>query len=212
MQGPVGTHHRKFFRRSPTLRPARARRPRPPSGRLRRPSRRCPDVPGPDLAPGNGGSDRELPHIPLHHAGRGPADRTGGECAPGEPSTIRPLRRPPPRHRRRPPPQPHRRTGAGGPVLLRPGRSQLLARRRCDRRTASIATRAPSGGPCAGSRTSGYLRREFTRANPTGRLIHLTCKEPDWPRPVPAPTPVRGAWEGRAPAHGGRAPAPPTET
>ena len=37
----------------------------------------------------------------------------------------------------------------------------------------------------------GYIRREFTRANPTGRLIHLTCKEPDWPRPVPAPTPER---------------------
>ena len=39
----------------------------------------------------------------------------------------------------------------------------------------------------------GYIRREFTRANPTGRLIHLTCKEPDWPRPVPAPTPERRA-------------------
>ena len=55
----------------------------------------------------------------------------------------------------------------------------------------------------------GYIRREFTRANPTGRLIHLTCKEPDWPRPVPAPTPERrrtggssaGARGGRAPAH-----------
>ncbi|MBV8608996.1 MAG: helix-turn-helix domain-containing protein, partial [Singulisphaera sp.] len=54
----------------------------------------------------------------------------------------------------------------------------------------------------------GYLRREFTRANPTGRLIHLTCKEPDWPRPVPASPPerrrVRGASAG---ARGGRAPA-----
>src|SRR5512135_3392537 len=58
----------------------------------------------------------------------------------------------------------------------------------------------------------GYLRREFTRENPTGRLIHLTCKEPDWPRPVPAPTPVRrrtggssaGARGGRAPAHADR--------
>ena len=32
----------------------------------------------------------------------------------------------------------------------------------------------------------GYIRREFvqaTPANPTGRLIHLTCTEPDWPRP-----------------------------
>ena len=49
----------------------------------------------------------------------------------------------------------------------------------------------------------GYIRREFTRANPTGRLIHLTCKEPDWPRPVPAPTPDAPAHGGRAPAHGG---------
>jgi hypothetical protein len=37
----------------------------------------------------------------------------------------------------------------------------------------------------------GYLRREVTRENHTGRLIHLTCKEPDWPRPVPVPTPER---------------------
>ena len=44
----------------------------------------------------------------------------------------------------------------------------------------------------------GYLHREFlppSPANPTGRLIHMTCMEPDWPRPnqttAPAPTPAR---------------------
>ncbi|MBV8316025.1 MAG: helix-turn-helix domain-containing protein, partial [Planctomycetaceae bacterium] len=47
----------------------------------------------------------------------------------------------------------------------------------------------------------GYIRREFvpaTPANPTGRLISLTFREPDWPRPTPdlparrcAPTPER---------------------
>jgi DNA-binding MarR family transcriptional regulator len=40
----------------------------------------------------------------------------------------------------------------------------------------------------------GYIRREFvqaTPANPTGRLIHLTCTEPDWPRPEMVPTPER---------------------
>ncbi|MBV8557383.1 MAG: helix-turn-helix domain-containing protein, partial [Planctomycetaceae bacterium] len=47
----------------------------------------------------------------------------------------------------------------------------------------------------------GYIRREFlpaTPANPTGRLISLTFREPDWPRPTPdlserrcAPAPER---------------------
>jgi hypothetical protein len=47
----------------------------------------------------------------------------------------------------------------------------------------------------------GYIRREFvpaTPANPTGRLISMTFREPDWPRPTPdlpehrcAPTPER---------------------
>jgi DNA-binding MarR family transcriptional regulator len=34
----------------------------------------------------------------------------------------------------------------------------------------------------------GYIRRVPTRENLTGRLIHLACKEPDWPRPIPTPT------------------------
>jgi len=55
----------------------------------------------------------------------------------------------------------------------------------------------------------GYIRREPSRENPTGRLIHLTCREPDWKRPRQAPVPARrrtgrssaGARGGRAPAH-----------
>ena len=55
----------------------------------------------------------------------------------------------------------------------------------------------------------GYIRREPSWENPTGRLIHLTCREPDWERPRQAPVPVRrrtggssaGARGGRAPAH-----------
>ena len=39
-----------------------------------------------------------------------------------------------------------------------------------------------------------YIRREPSWGNPTGRLIHLTCREPDWERPRQAPVP--------APAHG----------
>ena len=42
----------------------------------------------------------------------------------------------------------------------------------------------------------GYIRREPSRENPTGRLIHLTCREPDWERPRQAPVPG-------ATAHGG---------
>ena len=55
----------------------------------------------------------------------------------------------------------------------------------------------------------GYIRRQLSWENPTGRLIHLTCREPDWERPRQAPVPVRrrtggssaGARGGRAPAH-----------
>jgi len=55
----------------------------------------------------------------------------------------------------------------------------------------------------------GYIRREPSRENPTGRLIRLTCREPDWKRPQQAPVPARrrtgglsaGARGGRAPAH-----------
>ena len=73
----------------------------------------------------------------------------------------------------------------------------------------------------------GYLHREFlppSPANPTGRLIHMTCMEPDWPRPnqttAPAPTPAHGAHPHPAPAHrwvrasaqGGRAQRTPKKT
>src|SRR5512135_389301 len=57
MQGSVPLHHRKFFRRSPTLRPARARRPRPTARRAADgPRRRGADVPGPDSRRGTGGA------------------------------------------------------------------------------------------------------------------------------------------------------------
>ena len=37
----------------------------------------------------------------------------------------------------------------------------------------------------------GYIRRQPSRENPTGRLIHLTCREPDWERPPQTSTPKR---------------------
>src|SRR5512135_1813462 len=64
-----------------------------------RPSPAPPPSSRPGYAPGNGGSDRELPYNQFHHAGRGPADRMGEECAPtprpGNQDPT-PLRRPPP--------------------------------------------------------------------------------------------------------------------
>ena len=46
----------------------------------------------------------------------------------------------------------------------------------------------------------GYIRRQPSWENPTGRLIHLTCREPDWERPrqVPVPAPAHGGIERRA--------------
>ena len=48
----------------------------------------------------------------------------------------------------------------------------------------------------------GYIRREPSRENPTGRLIHLTCREPDWERPRQAPVPAP-ARRGSSAARGG---------
>jgi hypothetical protein len=54
----------------------------------------------------------------------------------------------------------------------------------------------------------GYIRRQPSRQNPTGRLIHLTCREPDWERPRQAPAPARRRTGGlSAGARGDRAPA-----
>ena len=53
----------------------------------------------------------------------------------------------------------------------------------------------------------GYIRREPSRENPTGRLIHLTCREPDWERPRQAPVPSAGARGIERRRAGGSAPA-----
>ena len=141
----------------PTLRPARARRPRPtPRRAADGPRRRRPDVPGPDSTPGNGGSDRELPHNPVHHAGRGPADRTGGECAPGDPIPHQyPLRRHPPRHRRRPQALARPTCGCWRPSSTSPGPTPAAGPATTRSPPGSIATRGPSGGHYAAWRTSG---------------------------------------------------------
>ena len=204
------THHSKFFRHFPdtTLRPARPRRPRPtPRRAAHGPRRRRADVQARLRAGEQGERRRELSHLQVPDAGRGPADRTGGVSTPETPDRW--LCGPPPRHRRRPPPQPDRPAvlaallyyARQGPSCY-PSDASLAARdhrhpgtvRRCLKRLEDL----------------GYIRREFvpaTPANPTGRLIHLTCTEPDWPRPVsdpPAPVPAYpqpGAHPPPSPAH-----------
>ena len=48
----------------------------------------------------------------------------------------------------------------------------------------------------------GYIRRQPSWENPTGRLIHLTCREPDWERPRQAPVSARRTG-GSSPRAGG---------
>src|SRR5512135_3392627 len=215
MQGPVRSHHRKFFRDShaATLQLARARRPRPTACRAADGHhRRRPNIPGPAPRRGTGGAAVNFP-TPGHPA-PAPRSRTG--------------------HGSRPLPATQRKTSVPFAALphdiaadprLSPTDLRVLAALfyfaradpSCWPGDEAIATRVhrhPGTVRRALRRLEdlGYLRREFTRENPTGRLIHLTCKEPDWPRPVPAPTPVRrrtggssaGAQGGRAPAHADR--------
>ena len=49
----------------------------------------------------------------------------------------------------------------------------------------------------------GYIRRQPSRENPTGRLIHLTCREPDWERPPQTPIPKRRRAGGSSAGAGG---------
>ena len=158
-----------------------------------RPSPAPPRRSKPDYTPGNGGSDRELLHNLFHHAGRGPADRTGGVCARGtQYHTGVPFAA-----------LPHDIAADPrlSPTDLRVLAALLYYARQdpsCYPSDASLAARVhrhPGTVRRCLKRLEdlGYIRREFvqaTPANPTGRLIHLTCAEPDWPRPV-SDTPER---------------------
>ena len=192
----------------PTLRPARARRPRPtPRRAADGPRRRRADVPGPVTRRGTGGASRELSHLQVPDAGRGPADRTGGGAHQyARPCPFAAL--------------PH--DIAADPRLtptdLRVLAALLFYARQkpiCYPSDAAIAARVhrhPGTVRRSLKRLEdiGYIRREFlppSPANPTGRLIHMTCMEPDWPRPnqttAPAPTPAHGAHPHPAPRTGG---------
>ena len=154
--------------------------------------------------PGNGGSSRELPHIRVPTSGHGPADRTGGESARGpnarraSPSPPSPTTSPPT------PALAHRFAGAGGPALS-PGPTPAAGP--ADNSIADRVHRHP--GTVRRSlrhlEDLGYIQsRRSSRENPTGRLIHLTCREPDWERPRRALT-KHGAAGGRGRRSGGSA-------
>src|SRR5512142_2488319 len=86
MQGPVGTHRRKFFRRSPTLRTARARQPRPTARPAAHgPRRHRPDVPGP--RPARPGGVPAMTATTSRHASPAANPRTGwhGAALPNDP-------------------------------------------------------------------------------------------------------------------------------
>src|SRR5512135_2057533 len=88
MQGSVPLHHRKFFRRSPdtTLRPARARRPRPTARRAADgPRRRRPDVPGPDRRRGTGGATVNCPTTRCTTPVAAPRTGRGESALPNDP-------------------------------------------------------------------------------------------------------------------------------
>ena len=141
------------------------------------------------------------------HTGRGPADRTGGECARGtQYKTSIPFAA-----------IPH---DIAADPRLSPTDLRVLAALfyfaradascwPCDNSIAARVHRHP--GTVRRSlrhlEDLGYIRREPSWENPTGRLIHLTCREPDWERPrqAPVPAPAHGGIERRA--RGGRAPA-----
>src|SRR5512135_2897984 len=79
MQGPGGTQNRKFFRRSPTLRTARARSPRPTCRRTAG-GPLCPGIPGPDACRGTGRADA-VNSPTTRHASPAAAPRTGRRLA-----------------------------------------------------------------------------------------------------------------------------------
>src|SRR5512135_2393446 len=209
MQGPLRSLHRNFSPRchNATLRPALASRPCPPRSPVADdPS--CPGVPSPAPCQGTGGAAVNCPTTRCSTPAAAP--RTGwGESVPRgtQSKTSIPFAA-----------IPH--DIAADPRLSSTDVRMLAA-------LFYFAEADTSCWPCDDSIADrvhchpgtiqrslryledlGYIRRQPSRENPTGRLIHLTCREPDWERPPQTPTPerrrVRGssasAWGDQAPA------------
>src|SRR5512135_3349059 len=211
MQGPVRFLHRDFFRRShdATLRHAYARGEGPPPCRAEGRARRFrPRVPGPDRRRGTGGAAVNCPTTRCSTPAAAP--RIGrGESAPRgtQSKTSIPFAA-----------IPH--DIAADPRLSSTDLRVLAA-------LFYFAKADTSCWPCDNSIADrvhchpgtvqrslryledlGYIRRQPSRENPTGRLIHLTCREPDWERPPQTPTLKRRRSGGSsAGARGDQAPA-----
>src|SRR5512135_351239 len=209
MQGPLRSLHRNFSPRchNATLRPALASRPCLPRSRVTD-DLSCPHVPSPAPCRGTGGAAVNCPTT--RYSTPAAAPRTGwGDSAPRrtQPKTSIPFAAIPHDIAADP-----RLSSTDLRVLAAlfyfakadtscwPCDNSIADRVHCHRGTIQRSLRYLED--------LGYIRRQPSRENPTGRLIHLTCREPDWERPRQAPVPTRRRTGGSsAGARGDRAPA-----
>ena len=204
MQGPVRFLHRDFFRRShdATLRHAYARGEGPPPRRAEGRARRFrPRVPGPDRRRGTGGAAVNFPTSGYPHRPR--PRGSDGESAPRgtqDKTQSLPFAAIPHDIAADPRLSPTGPRCARGAFSTSPGPTPA---------GPATTDRRPGPSPLPGTvRRSlrhqedlGYIRRHRPGQNPTGRLIQLTCREPDWVIGPGRPQPV-----GPAPQNGGGAP------
>src|SRR5512135_2632119 len=187
MQGPVGTQHRKFFRRSPTLRTARARRPRPTTRRTAG-GPLCPGIPGPDARRGTGRADA-VNSPTTRHASPAAATRTGrGESAPPHPDQGTKIQLPfaaLPHQLRKDPRLKGNRTAIvlaaalleyapGSKPSCYPTNATLASDLGCSESTVRAAL--------AALRAAGWIRVVLGPRQPNGRRIWLCWRETSVPR------------------------------
>src|SRR5512135_280230 len=187
MQGPVGTQHRKFFRRAPTLRPARARRPRPTSRRTAG-GPLCPGIPGPDSRRGTGRADA-VNSPTTRHASPAAIPRTGrGESAPPHPDQGTKIQLPfaaLPHQLRKDPRLKANRTAivlAAALLEYAPG-----AKPSCYPTNATLASdlgcsESTVRAALAALRAAGWIRVVLGPRQPNGRRIWLCWRETSVPR------------------------------
>src|SRR5512135_3443758 len=187
MQGPVGTQHRKFFRRSPTLRTDRARSPRPTTRRTAG-GPLCPGIPGPDARRGTGRADA-VNSPTTRHASPAAIPRTGrGESAPPHPDqgtkTQLPFAALPHQLRKDPRLKGNRTAIVLAAALLEyapgskpschPTNATLASDLGCSESTVRAAL--------AALRAAGWIRVVLGPRQPNGRRIWLCWRETSVPR------------------------------